>query len=160
MYYDDVQPGMRTEFGSYTFTVENIKAFATQFDPQPFHLDDEAARQSIFGGLAASGWHVACAFMRAMVLYMQREDEAATARGEPVTRGGPSPGFKNLKWLRPTYAGDTITYALEILDKRLSSSRPQWGLVFQRITGINQRGELVISFEPAVFLPRREPDGC
>src|SRR5262249_60521671 len=86
-----------------------IKAFAARFDPQPFHLDETAAARSHFGRLCASGWHTACVWMRLMIDYRRREDEARRARGEAVAPLGPSPGFRDLEWLQPVFVGDTLS---------------------------------------------------
>jgi acyl dehydratase len=155
-YFEDTIIGARRELGSYTFTAERITTFARQFDPQAFHLDEEAGRKSLFGGLAASGWHTASVWMKTAIDFGQREFAERTARGEDVAIGGPSPGFKNLRWPKPVLAGDTVTYFTEVKSKRLSASRPAWGLVFVLNTGINQRGELVLSFDGSAFVPRRE----
>jgi acyl dehydratase len=154
-HFEDIAVGERHELGSFTFTAEGIKKFAAQFDPQPFHLDEEAGRKSLFGGLAASGWHVASACIRAMVDEGQRRAEQARARGEVVAAWGPSAGFRDLRWLKPVLAGDTISYASEVITRRESKSRPQWGILQVRNTGTNQRGETAISFLSAVFVPRR-----
>lgn len=154
-YFEEMKIGDRRDLGTFTFTPENIKAFAEKFDPQPFHLDEEAGRKSPFGGLAASGWHVAAAWMKLTVANFKREAEARAARGEPEVLGGPSPGFEDLKWIKPVLAGDTLTYGSEVSALRLSESRPQWGLAEFRNTGVNQRGELVFSFTGKAFVPRR-----
>jgi acyl dehydratase len=154
-FFDDIRIGERYEVGRYTFTAENIKAFAVRFDPQPFHVDEEAAKHSHFGALCASGWHTASVWMRLMIEHHLREDEKILARGEPVAIFGPSPGFHELKWLKPVYVGDTITYATEIIELRPSKSRPDWGLISVRNTGNNQRGEPVISFVSTSFVQRR-----
>jgi acyl dehydratase len=154
-FFDDMRIGERYEVGRYTFTAENIKAFAVRFDPQPFHVDEEAAKHSHFGALCASGWHTASVWMRLMIEHHLREDEKILARGEPVAIFGPSPGFRELKWLKPVYVGDTITYATEIIELRPSKSRPDWGLISVRNTGNNQRGEPVISFVSTSFVQRR-----
>jgi acyl dehydratase len=154
-YFDDINVGDRAELGSHTFTAEEIKRFAAQYDPQTFHMDEAAAAQSHFGALCASGWHTVALWMRLRVLYAQREAAAQHARGEPVARLGPSPGYRDLKWLKPVYAGDTISYATEVAEKRASNSRPGWGLIFARNTGINQKGELVLSFIGSGFVERR-----
>ncbi|ABE41215.1 MaoC family dehydratase [Rhodopseudomonas pseudopalustris] len=154
-FLEDLQVGQRRELGSYTFTAEKIIAFATQFDPQPFHLDEEAGRQSLFGGLAASGWHIASACMRLLVLERQQEAIEEAARGEPVAVWGPSPGFRDLRWIKPVLAGDTVVYANVVESVRPSDSRPEWGIVQARNTGCNQRGELVFSFLATAFVPRR-----
>ncbi len=154
-YFDDIKIGDRRELGSFTFTPENIKAFAVKFDPQPFHLDEEAGRKSVFGGLAASGWHVAAAYMKLTVASFQREAQALIARGEKPVVSGPSPGFRDLKWIKPVLAGDTLTYASEVTSMRPLESRPQFGFVGFYNTGVNQRGELAFSFNGSVFAPRR-----
>ncbi len=82
----------------------------------------------------------------------------AKARGEPIAQSGPSPGFKNLRWPRPVLVGDTVTYFYEATTKRPLASRPGWGIVFGLSTAVNQRGDVVLSFENSVFLPRRGPD--
>lgn len=154
-YFDDIQLRQRIELGSYTFTAERILSFARRYDPQPFHLDEEAGRKSVFGGLAASGWHTASAWMKTMIDHRERQIAAARARGEEVVTAGPSPGFKDLKWLKPVLVDDTVTYFTEAISKRASASRPQWGLVFSLGTGVNQHGDLVFSFEGSAFLPVR-----
>lgn len=154
-YLDDVVIGERTELGRHTFTAEEIKAFATLYDPQPFHLDEEAAKRSHFGGLVASGWHTAAMWMHFLVTYRQRVVEDLKARGQPVGRWGPSPGFRDLKWLKPVFAGDTITFATEPAEIRFSQSRPGWGLLFSYNTGTDQHGVLVYSFRSSGFVERR-----
>src|SRR3954471_21770555 len=122
-FFEDLKVGQRRELGSFTFTADDIKRFATQFDPQPFHLDEEAGRNSLFGGLAASGWHVGSVCMKLLVTDAQRRAAEAAARGETIAVWGPSPGFRDLRWIRPVLAGDTLSYASEIASKRISSSR-------------------------------------
>jgi acyl dehydratase len=153
-FFEDLKVGQRRELGSFTFTAGDIKRFATQFDPQPFHLDEEAGRNSLFGGLAASGWHVGSVCMKLLVADNERLAALARARGEEVAVGGPSPGFRELRWLKPVLAGDTISFASEIESLRASSSRPEWGILQARNTGINQRGELVFSFLASAFVPK------
>ena len=159
-FFEDIAIGERAELGSHTFTADDIKRFARKYDPQPFHLDEEAAARSHFGALVASGWHTASIWMRLMVEHQRREDEARRARGEAVASLGPSPGFRELKWLKPVYAGDTVTYSTEIVDKRASNSRPGWGLMSIRNTGVNQKGEPVISFISVAFVERRPVKGA
>ena len=155
IYFEDTRLGERHTLGSFTFTADAIKAFARGYDPQAFHLDEEAGRRSLFGGLAASGWHTASVYMKLLVAYLKDYAEAAEARGERAAPSGPSPGFKNLKWPRPVLAGDTITYTYEATAMRPLASRPEFGLVSGTTTAVNQRGEIVLFFENAVFLPRR-----
>jgi acyl dehydratase len=156
-FFEDIAVGETFEIGRHTFAAADIKAFASRFDPQPFHLDEEAAARSHFGALCASGWHTASVWMRLMVEYQRREDAARRRRGEPTATLGPSPGFRDLKWLRPVYAGDTVTYSTEVLETRASNSRPGWGLMTIRNAGVNQKGEPVISFISVAFVERRSP---
>jgi acyl dehydratase len=154
-YFEDLRIGEQTVYGGHTFGANEIKAFAAHFDPQPFHLDEEAAVRSLFGALCASGWHTVAICMRLLVDCRSREDEASRARGKPVAQAGPSPGVRELKWLKPVYAGDTISYAGEIVELRELKSRPQWGLMTVRNTGTNQHGEPVLSFLGTVLVERR-----
>jgi acyl dehydratase len=155
-FFEDLAIGQRFEVGRHTFAAEDIKAFAVRFDPQLFHVDEEAAKRSHFGALCASGWHTASTWMRLMIEHNRREDEKRRARGEPVAVFGPSPGFRELKWLKPVYVGDAITYATEIIELRPSKSRPEWGIMAIRNTGTNQRDEPVISFVSTSFVERRQ----
>jgi acyl dehydratase len=154
-FFDDIRIGDRESFGNHTFAAEEIKAFAARFDPQPFHLDEAAAARTHFGRLCASGWHTASMCMRKLVDYRRDDDAARRARGEPVAKVGASPGFRDLKWLKPVFAGDTIAYAGEVLALRPSQSRPEWGVMTARNTGTNQHGDVVLSFESAAFIERR-----
>jgi acyl dehydratase len=156
-FWEDIVAGDRAELGRHTFTADDIKSFARRFDPQPFHIDEEAAKRSHFGALCASGWHTAATWMRLMVEHEKRDDEARRARGKPVAALGPSPGFRELKWLKPVYVGDTVAYATEVVEKRASNSRPEWGLISIRNSGVNQKGEPVISFLSVAFVARRKP---
>jgi acyl dehydratase len=151
IWYDDIEIGERRELGSYTFTAEEIKRFAQQFDPQPFHLDEEAAKRSHFGGLVASGWHTASVFMKL-------QSRLINQIGADVSKAGPSPGYRDLRWLKPVFAGDTLTYSTEVVRKRELATRPQWGIVFSHISALNQRGELVYEFEASVMFARRETE--
>jgi acyl dehydratase len=154
-FFEDIRVGDASELGSFTFSAADIKRFAAQFDPQPFHLDEEEGRKSLFGALAASGWHVGSICMKLLVAYGKRQSEEARARGEKVASWGPSPGFRELRWIKPVLAGDTISFASEVVSLRTSESRPQWGLVQARNTGTNQHGELVFSILATAFVPRR-----
>jgi acyl dehydratase len=151
IYFEDIEIGAHRELGSYTFTADEIKQFAAQFDPQPFHLDEEAAKHSHFGGLVASGWHTASVFMKL-------QSRLINQIGADVSKAGPSPGYRNLRWLKPVFAGDTLTYSTEVVRKRELATRPQWGIVFSQVTAVNQRGELVYEFEASVMFARREAE--
>jgi acyl dehydratase len=155
-FFEDIEIGQRREVGSFTFTADLIKKFAAQFDPQRFHIDEEEGRKSLFGGLAASGWHVGSVCMKLLVADGQRQAREAVARGEKAAIWGPSPGFRELRWIMPVLAGDTISFASEVESLRSSDSRPDWGILQIRNTGINQRGEVVFSFLATAFVPRRD----
>jgi acyl dehydratase len=154
-FFEDIRVGDRFPVGRHTFTADDIKAFATRFDPQLFHVDEEAGARSHFGALCASGWHTAVVWMRLMVDYRRRLTEHARARGEPVAGIGPALGFRELKWLKPVFVGDTIDYSSEVVETRVSNSRPDMGLMTILSTGINQNGEPVISFLSTTFVERR-----
>ena len=153
-YFEDMRVGDREDLGGHTFTAEEIKDYARRYDPQPFHTDEDAARRSHFGALCASGWHTAAMWMRYYVARGQVRAAAARARGEPVTENGPSPGVRAVRWPKPVYAGDTVFFAIEIAGLR-PSHRPGWGLMALDATGVNQNGELVLSFRGAQFVRKR-----
>ena len=154
-YFEEIQVGDTFEVGRHSFNADEIKGFARRFDPQLFHLDEAAAERSHFGALCASGWHTAVAWMRLTVDYRRAMAEAARARGEPVASVGPALGLRELKWLKPVYAGDTVEYNSEVIEMRLSNSRPGTGLMSMRSTGVNQNGETVVSFVDTTFVERR-----
>src|SRR5215470_2428626 len=151
-FFEDIKVGHRREIGSFIFTAEGIKAFARRFDPQRFHLDEEEGRKSLFGGLAASGWHVGSVCMKLLVADGQLQAKQALARGEEVATLGPSPGFRELRWIKPVLSGDTISFASEVASLRSSESRPAWGIVEARNNGTNQRGEPVFSILATAFV--------
>ena len=150
-WFEDMAIGERRELGSYLFTPEEIVRYARAFDPQPFHLSDEEAAKTHFGRLCASGWHTGSVWMKLMVAHIQAECERL---GTP-SRLGPSPGFTDLKWIRPVFAGDTITYSSTLLEKREMRTRPQWGLAIHGNEGVNQDGVTVFSFAGKVLVARR-----
>jgi len=135
-YWEDFQIGERAELGRHTFTTEEIVEFARRYDPQPFHIDAEGARQSAFGGLIASGWQTCAIGMRLMVEGYIRQT---------VSLG--SPGIDNIRWLKPVRPGDTLTYSRIVLESRASTTRKGVGLVKHRWEALNQRGELVLTME-------------
>jgi acyl dehydratase len=149
--FDALAIGAATDLGGFTFEPDDIKAFAAAFDPQRFHLDEAAAQASLFGRLSASGWHTAGVWMRLMVAHRRRVE---AGMGLTAPRLGTSPGFRNLAWRKPVFAGDTIRYSSTVVDKRTSASRPEWGLVFHRNSGVNQHGEEVFAFDGCVFWER------
>jgi acyl dehydratase len=153
-FYEDFTIGEETPIGSHRFTREEIISFATKFDPQRFHVDEEAAKASIFGGLCASGWHTGCVAMRLIVDSRDAVRREKVARGEEVPSLGVSPGFTNMRWPNPTRPGDVVTYGSKMLSMR-ETKRPQWGLAGLRTTGVNQNGLEAISFDSLVFVGRR-----
>lgn len=153
-YYDEAEIGHRRQLGTHRFTREEIVDFARKYDPQPFHLDEAAASRTHFGALVASGWHTAATWMKLFVADVERDTAARKAKGAPLPEFGPSPGFKNLRWLKPVYAGDTISYATELKEKIVSRSKPEWGLIIAYNSGTNQHGDLVFDFESTVFIRR------
>ncbi len=154
-YFEQVQVGDIFAVGRHTFTADEIKGFARRFDPQLFHVDETEAARSHFGALCASGWHTAVVWMRLMVDHRRGLAEAARARGEPVAGVGPALGFRELKWRKPVYVGDTIEFRSEVIETRPSKSRPRSGLLTILSTGVNQNGEPVISLVSTTFVERR-----
>ena len=135
-YYEDLVVGTKASFGRYEVTRDEVIAFASKYDPQPFHLSDEAAAQTYFGRLSASGWHTAAMAMRMAVDDMK--DQRSASLG--------SPGIDELRWLKPVYPGDTLRCETELLDKRVSKSRPDMGITKGRTTVFNQHDEPVMTF--------------
>ncbi len=144
LYLEDLQAGQMFGSGRMRIDSERIKTFAAEFDPQPFHLDEEAARNSIFAGLAASGWHTAAMTMRLLV-----ESDFTPAGGIIGA------GFDELRWPRPVRPVDELHVSSEVLCVRPSSSRPSQGLVKLRITTLNQKDEPVQEFIANLIVPRR-----
>lgn len=155
LWLDEIADGQAFELGAYDFTRENVLAFARKFDPQPFHLDDDAAAASHFGRLSASGWHTAAAWMQCYVATSMRERARLAAAGTALPEGGPSPGFSKLRWLQPVYPGDRVSCRTVATGRRDLASRPQWGLLESLNEGRNQDGALVFSFAGKVLAERR-----
>lgn len=149
---EQLQAGWKGELGSHTFTAHEIIDFARKFDPQPFHLDAETAKNSVFGGLCASGWHTASMWMAKQREHAFNWIGERAQRGLPVPEYGPSPGFENLRWLQPVFVGDTITYFNEVTASRPSASKPGWHVLQTRGSGTNQRGVAVLAFDSAVLI--------
>lgn len=145
-YFEDFNVGDAVELGSFSLTAEDIIEFARKYDPQPMHVDPDAARNSIYGGLIASGWHTASSYMRLLVDNVLKGTESIG-----------SPGIDNLRWLKPVRPGDTVRAKLVVLDARASNSRPEWGIVRSRGELVNQDGELVMTAEAVNFFARRPP---
>lgn len=143
--FEDFVPGQTIDLGSKLITAGEIVAFASEYDPQPFHLDEEAGRASILGGLAASGWHTAAIQMRLLCDAFLLN---STSMG--------SPGITSLKWKKPVLAGDTLSARAEVLDARRSKSRPGMGIVSFRFTVTNQHDEPVLVQENPILFGARE----
>jgi acyl dehydratase len=144
LYWEDFKVGETVEMGSHRFSAQEIIEFGRQFDPQPFHVDPEAARESFYGELIASGWHTCSIAMRLMCdSYVNR------------TRSMGSPGVDNIRWLAPVKAGDTLSYRRTVLEARASRSRPDAGLMRTRWEALNQDGVRVLSMEGWSMIGRR-----
>lgn len=143
LYLDDLRVGQRFTSASHVITEAEIKTFAAQFDPQPFHLDNEAAKATMFGGLAASGWHTAAITMRLLV-----------QSGLPIAGGIIGSGGE-VNWPKPTRPGDTLTVVSEIEEVSPSRSRPDRGTIRVRSETRNQNGEVVQTLRPRLVVPRR-----
>jgi len=142
--FEDFVPGEITTFGAYEVTREDVLAFAAEFDPQPFHLDDEAGRASLLGGLAASGWH-SCSILMRMIF--------DAFMGGSTSLG--SPGIDEVKWLKPVFPGDVLSVRREILEARASASKPDRGIVRFRFELLNQKGEVVMVQTNPILFGRR-----
>jgi len=150
LYWEDVVVGTRRDLGTYKFTEEEIIRFGRKYDPQSFHIDPEAAKHSMFGGLIASGWHTAAIWMKLAIAERQR-----SAGTSPLLRAGVSPGFEDMKWLKPVRPGMTIRFSSEITGKKELASRPELGLVLSRNKGHDEDGDLVFRFTGKGFVQRR-----
>jgi acyl dehydratase len=146
LFFEDFEVGQVREFGRETVSREEIVDFARSFDPQPFHVDEEAARASPYGGLIASGWHTSALLMRMIV-----NDLLGPGSGSLG-----SPGADEVRWLRPVRPGDILTARAEVLETRPLASKPDRGLVKSRFTLLNDAGETVMTFLGLGFFRRRE----
>lgn len=135
LHYEDIEVGRVERFGNKLVDRDEVVDFASKFDPQPFHLDDEAAAKTYFGRLSASGWHTASMVMRMMVDHMTERKQAGLG----------SPGIDELRWLKPVYPGDTLRCETEVLEKRQSASRPYMGIFKSKLTVFNQDDEPVMT---------------
>jgi acyl dehydratase len=150
-WFEDFAVGDRAAFGRYEVTREEVLAFAKAYDPQPFHLDEEAAARTHFGRLAASGWHT-CAMAMAMVV---AQAHAVDAEAGDADGSLGAAGIDGLRWLRPVYPGDTLRCETEVLEVKPSRSRPDMGSVRSRMTVLNQHDEPVMTHEPIALYRRR-----
>jgi acyl dehydratase len=143
LYYDDLQVGNTFQTATHALDTEQIKRFAKQFDPQPFHLDEAAALESMFGGLAASGWHTAAITMQLLV-----------TSGPPLVNGIVGAAAE-VEWKAPTRPGDVLHVCSEVLTLTPSRSRPDRGMVVMRSDTLNQRGEVVQTLTAKLMVARR-----
>ena len=146
-FFDDFEIGTFQEYGNYPVTEEEIIEFASKFDPQPFHLSQEAGAAMHFGGLCASGWHT-CSIAMRMVVDNMPKDSASLG----------SPGIDELRWTKPVFPGDTLRIKSTVIGKKPSRSRPDMGTVTLHNEIYNQRDEVVLSFKPILMLRKRNPE--
>lgn len=145
-YFDDFKPGQVFEMGSHTVTRESILAFARQYDPQPFHTDEEAAKRTIYGGLIASGWQTSAILQR--LIWDGLLHECASLG---------SPGIDEVRWLQPVRAGDTLSLRYTVLEAIPSRSKPDRGTVRALCEVLNQRGEIVMTMKGLGMFFKRDP---
>ncbi|MES2905083.1 MAG: MaoC family dehydratase [Pseudomonadota bacterium] len=145
LYWEDMEVGSDRTFGTYSVTREEVLEFARKYDPQPFHLSDEAAAKTHFGRIAASGWHTAAMTMRVIIDALTKEPQAGLG----------SPGVDELRWTKPVYPGDTLTMHGTIVEKTPSRSKPELGTIRTATTVTNQDGVDVMRFTSIVLMRRR-----
>ena len=148
LYYEDIAIGSSQSYGAYEVTAEEVRDFAQKYDPQPFHLNEEAAAATHFGRISASGWHTCAMTMRMMVDNMKEHRQAGLG----------SPGVDQLRWVKPVYPGDTLRVETTILEKRRSKSRPDMGLFKSRGQTFNQNDELVLEMVSNGLIQVRDSD--
>ena len=146
-FYEDLEVGKVERFGRYEVTLEEVLDFARKYDPQPFHLDDEAAAQTHFGRISASGWHTCAMTMRMIVEHFAHDAQASLG----------SPGIDEIRWIKPVYPGDTLTCEGELLKKRQSKSKPEIGITKSATRVFNQHGKMVMSHVANGLIRVRNP---
>jgi len=147
-HFEDVEVGTKASFGRYEVTREEVIDFASKYDPQPFHLDDEAAAKTYFGRLSASGWHT-CAMTMAMLVENMKGSEQAGLGGA---------GVDNLRWLKPVHPGDTLRCETEVKEKRRSRSRPEMGSFKSTVRVFNQDDQQVLELQSIGLIRMRDPE--
>jgi acyl dehydratase len=148
IYFEDLEIGAETDFGTYDVTREEVLEFARKYDPQPFHLSDEEAAKTHFGRIAASGWHTCAMTMAVIARKVVGEEQAGLG----------SPGVDELRWLKPVYPGDTLHVRGKIVDKTPSRSQPEIGSFRTETTVTHQHGVAVMRFTSIVLIRRRPAD--
>lgn len=146
-YFEDYIVGTKSRFGRYEVTREEVIEFASKYDPQPFHLSDEAAAKTYFGRLSASGWHTCAMLMRMLVENMKDQKTASLG----------SPGLESLQWKKPVYPGDVLRVETELFEKRRSKSRPEMGITKNRVQVFNQHDDLVLESVNLGLVGVRDP---
>jgi len=149
IYYEDLVVGASERFGSYHVTRDEVLEFARKYDPQPFHLSDEAAAKTHFGRIPASGWHT-CAMMMAMFVEQSSANQMASLGGA---------GMDDLRWPKPVYPGDTLTCESELISKRRSASRPEMGIIRSNMKVHNQNGDVVLTLITNGLIATRDRNG-
>lgn len=147
IHYEDIEVGHHQSFGRYEVTAEEVRRFATAYDPQPFHLSDEAAAKTHFGRISASGWHTCAMTMRMLVENMSVVEQAGLG----------SPGVDNLRWVKPVYPGDVLRCETDVIEKRRSKSKADLGLFKSRCRTYNQNDELVLEMVSNGLIRVRDP---
>ena len=147
LYFEDLEIGARSAFGRYEVTREEVLEFAARYDPQPFHLSDEAAARTHFGRISASGWHTCAMTMRMLVDNLTERRQAGLG----------SPGQDELRWHRPVYPGDVLRVETELLEKTRSRSRPEMGSFRSIVKVFNQDDQVVMSFKSIGLIQVRDP---
>ena len=148
-FYEDIAVGQQSAFGHYEVTREEVIDFARKYDPQPFHLDDEAAAKTHFGRILASGWHTCAMTMSMLVANLTANKQAGLG----------SPGVDELRWKKPVYPGDTLRCETEVIEKRRSASRPEMGVYRSRVRVLNQDDLPVMTFISNGLIRTRDPEG-
>ncbi len=151
MWFEDIAVGAKRDLGSYTISLEEIMAFARKYDPQPFHIDPEAAAKSMFGGIIASGWHTAALWTKRVI---------ESSRGEIAGQGIVSPGFEAMRWHKPVRPGMTLGFSTEAIEKVELKSRSDFGLIKHRNEARDESGTLVFSFIGKTFVPRKPKEAA
>lgn len=149
-FYEDIAVGQKSAFGHYEVTREEVIDFARKYDPQPFHLDDEAAAKTHFGRISASGWHTCAMTMSMLVANLTANKQAGLG----------SPGVDELRWKKPVYPGDTLRCETEVIEKRRSASRPEMGVYRSRVRVLNQDDLPVMTFISNGLIRTRDPEGA
>jgi acyl dehydratase len=148
-FYEDIAVGQKSAFGHYEVTREEVIDFARKYDPQPFHLDNEAAAKTHFGRISASGWHTCAMTMSMLVANLTANKQAGLG----------SPGVDELRWKKPVYPGDTLRCETEVIEKRRSASRPEMGVYRSRVRVLNQDDLPVMTFISNGLIRTRDPEG-